>query len=211
MSMVNWELSLKEGLHQFPQRTFGSPSDLTNTRDARERDTLIIACSELGTAPDNISFAEPNRCVVLQHLAASIPSKDECDRHQVLSCDSIEKLFDKHEFRHVIVCGHLLCGVIRSWLKPIERGYTDFGSFRLRFETGTKELVERNYLSNTDEEKLTLMICEHVLCQIENLLTHSFVMKRVRGGTMSLHGWVVDDQSARVLGYSPVESAFVPI
>ena len=211
MSMVNWELSLKEGLHQFPQRTFGSPSDLTNTWDARERDTLIIACSELGTAPDNISFTEPNRCVVLQHLAASIPSKDECDRHQVLSCDSIEKLFDKHEFRHVIVCGHLLCGVIRSWLKPIERGYTDFGSFRLRFETGTKELVERNYLSNTDEEKLTLMICEHVLCQIENLLTHSFVMKRVRGGTMSLHGWVVDDQSARVLGYSPVESAFVPI
>ena len=95
MSMVNWELSLKEGLHQFPQRTFGSPSDLTNTWDARERDTLIIACSELGTAPDNISFAEPNRCVVLQHLAASMPSKDECDRHQVLSCDSIEKLFDK--------------------------------------------------------------------------------------------------------------------
>ena len=187
MSMVNWELSLKEGLHQFPQRTFGSPSDLTNTWDARERDTLIIACSELGTAPDNISFAEPNRCVVLQHLAASIPSKDECDRHQVLSCDSIEKLFDKHEFRHVIVCGHLLCGVIRSWLKPIERGYTDFGSFRLRFETGTKELVERNYLSNTDEEKLTLMICEHVLCQIENLLTHSFVMKRVRDGTCLLY------------------------
>ena len=211
MSLVDWKLSLKAGLHQFPQGTFGSSSDLTNTRDARERDTLIIACSELGTAPDNISFTEPNRCVVLQHLAASIPSKDECDRHQVLSCDSIEKLFDKHEFRHVIVCGHLLCGVIRSWLKPIERGYTDFGSFRLRFETGTKELVERNYLSNTDEEKLTLMICEHVLCQIENLLTHSFVMKRVRGGTMSLHGWVVDDQSARVLGYSPVESAFVPI
>ena len=69
MSMVNWELSLKEGLHQFPQRTFGSPSDLTNTWDARERDTLIIACSELGTAPDNISFAEPNRalfCSILQ-------------------------------------------------------------------------------------------------------------------------------------------------
>lgn len=211
MSLVNCKLSLMEGLHQFPPGVFGSSRDLIDPRDARTRDTLIIACSEQGAAPYNISFAQPNRCVVLQHLAASMPSKADCDRQAGLSYDGIERLFDKHEFRHVIVCGHFGCGVIRSWLRPVDAGHSDPGGFRLRFESGTKRLVEGNYLSNTQEEKLTLMICEHVLCQIENLLTHSFVMSRVRAGTTSLHGWIVDDQSARVLGYSPEESAFVAI
>ena len=64
MSLVNCKLSLMEGLHQFPPNVFGSSRDLIDPRDARTRDTLIIACSEQGAAPYNISFAQPNRCVV---------------------------------------------------------------------------------------------------------------------------------------------------
>ena len=211
MSLVNWKLSLKPNLHQFPQGIFGSTTELIHPPEIRERDTLVIACSEQGSAPDNISFLTPNRSVVLQHLAASMPSQVDCKTYAGLCFDDVERLFDKHEFRHVIVCGHLRCGVIRNWLRPIEEGRSDVGGFRHRFELGTRNLVDQNYLPTNDEQRCTLMICEHVLCQIENLLTHTFVANRVRAKATSFHGWVVNDDSARIMAYSPQKSAFVPI
>jgi len=211
MSLVDRKLSLQRGLHTFPRGIFGSINELMHPTEVRERDTLIIACSEQGASPDNISFATPNRCVVLQHLAASMPSLNECETYEELCCDEVESLFDKYEFRHVIVCGHLYCGVIRHWLRPLKEGHTDVGNFRRRFESGTRDLVDRNYLPSSCKQRCTLMICEHVLCQIENVMTHPFVANRVTARTTSFHGWVVDDDTARVMAYSPQESAFVPV
>jgi carbonic anhydrase len=71
--------------------------------------------------------------------------------------------------------------------------------------------VDSNYAPETATERVTVMICEHVLCQIENVLTHPFAMKRVLARNTSIHGWVIDDESARVFGYDPEEFAFMPI
>lgn len=203
--------ALKAGLHSFPKGAFGSVSDLICPTDARDHDTLMIACSEQGAAPDNVSFAKPGRMMILQHIGASIPSQTECELHEGLSFDEVEKMFDRYQFRHVIICGHLGCGVIRRWLQPSIEGHTDIGSFRLRFEKTTRHLVDNNYAPDTATERVTLMICEHVLCQVENLITHPCVMERVQARNTSFHGWVVDDQTARVFGYDAEESAFVPL
>lgn len=208
MALVKSRISLRADIHPFQKNVFGSVAGLVHPADCRERDTLIITCSELGVAPDYISFGTPERFLFLQHIAGSIPSKAECEASDGLCCDGIEKLFGKYEFRHVIVCGHLDCGVIARWLLPAEAGVRDAGDFRRRFETGTRKLVDNNYFPISSSERLRLMIFEHVLCQIENLLTHSFVSERVRAGMTSFYGWVVDDESARVFGYCPDESAF---
>ncbi len=202
---------LKAGLHHFPHGVFGSADDLIHGTNVRARDTLMVACSGQGFSPDNVSFAEPDRFSVLQHIGASMPSRAECEKHEGLSCDGVEKLFDRHDFRHVIVCGHLDCRVIRNWLQPSIEGHADIGDFRLRFEKGTRKLVDNNYSPKTVAERCTLMICEHVLCQIKNLLTHPFIMERVLAERTSFHGWVIDDETARVFAYSFEESAFVPI
>ena len=207
MALVKSRILLRANIHSFQRNVFGSIPCLVNPPDYREKDTLIITCSELGVAPDCISFGAPERFLVLQHIAGSMPSKAECEVYEGLSCAGIEQLFEKCEFRHVIVCGHLDCGVIARWLQPAEAGERVTGDFRRRFETGTRTLVDNNYFPNSSLERLELMIFEHVLCQIENLLTHSFVAERVRTGT-SFYGRVVDDESARVYGYDPDESAF---
>ena len=208
-SLVEQKLELAKGLHRFPSNAFGSVRELLHPVNVREWDTLMVACSELGTAPDNVSFRTPNRCVILQHLAASIPSSRECANIDGLAFDDVEALFDKYDFRHVIICGHLHCGVIRSWLGPPPKDCSDIGSFWARFEEGTLELVNSNYRTDTFEQRLTLMVCEYVLCQLDNLLTHPFLADRVQKERTKLHGWVLDDDSARVFGYSPQESAFL--
>ena len=199
------------GLHNFPQRSFGSTAKLVNPAHARPGDTLMIACSEQGTAPDDVSFAEPGRFVILQHLAASMPSAEECAGYPQLSVRDVQRLFAKHEFRHVIVCGHLNCGVIRHWLEPASGAIPDAAAFRERFENGTLSLVDRNYRQTTETQRITIIICEHVLCQVENLLTHKFALDRVLTGKTSFHAWVNDDETARVYGYNPDNSAFVAI
>jgi len=211
MSLVKSTFLLKADLHQFPANAFGSISELVDPRHARARDTLIVACSELGYAPDNLSFGNQERFVILQHLAASIPSESECATCEELSLDPISKLFDKYEFRHVIICGHLGSGVIPYWLEPAKRNEDDIGWFRRRFECGTRRLVDDNYAPGSASERIQLMIFEHVLCQIENLLTHPFIAKQTRSGETSLFGWVVDNESARIFGYRPDQSDYTLI
>ena len=211
MSLVKTRVLLKADLHHFPENAFGSVASLVNPAGSRARDTLVIACSELGAAPDCISFGNRNRFLVLQHLAASIPSKSECEGDGRHSFRKIEKEFEKHDFRQLIVCGHLSCGVISHWLQPVPAGFVDVGGYRIRYEQGARRIVENNYSPGSAMKRLELMIFEHVLCQIENLLTHPFLSERVRNGATSLHGWVIDADTARVYSYRPTESAYVII
>jgi len=209
---------LKPEIHQFTGDVFGSTTDLLAPPDEGQTDTLLIACSEQGTGPDYVSCAGPERIVTIQHLAGSMPSRRDCQKYFGLSCDGVEKLFDKHEFRHVILCGHLDSKVIPYWLAddelqpagspPRNSNRSDVGYFRQRFEQGTRDLVDNNYLPSSSEERCRLMIFEHVLCQVENMLTHPFVMKRVFTKRTSFHAWVADNQSPGVFGYDPKLSAF---
>ena len=211
VSLLKQRISLIADLHQFPKMSFGSIDSLLHPETFREPDTLFIACSELGSAPDNISFAPPERFTILQHLAATLPSKIACDLYEELSCEGIQQLFETYDFQHVIICGHLQCQVIQHWLQPASENETDVGKFRLRFQSGTRDLVDHNYLPDSAAERFDLMVFEHVLCQIDNLLTHPFIFDRVQASTTSIYGWVIDNDSARVYGYRPEESAFVLI
>ena len=211
MSLANKIFQIRESLHEFPSGTFGSNRELLAPQVVRERDTLVFACSEQGTAPDNISFTTPNRCVIIQNLAASIPAYSDCIAQEGLSFGDVESLVSKYEFPFLIVCGHLQCGLIRAWLRPNPVSQNDIGGFRKRFERDVVALVDANYEFSDLAQRCTFMICEHVLCQIENLLTHHCIADRVRSGNLSLYGWVVDDETARIYSYAHERSAFVLI
>ena len=211
MSVVKSRFSLRSDLHEFPKDGFGSVASLINPPETRARDTLIIACSELGAALDCLSFGDASRFLVLQHLAASMPSRRDIENDSRLSLEGVSRLFDKHQFSNLIVCGHLACQVIPHWLQPTDVSDDDAYGLRKRFENGTLRLVDNHYAPKTAREHLELLIFEHLLCQIENLLTYPFISERVHSRKTSLFGWVVDNASARVYGYRAEESAFLLI
>ena len=103
-------IELESSLHQFNPDHFGTVYDFVNTADSDQRDTLMIACSDHGTAPDNVSFAGPDRFFILQHLAASIPRPQD---HEIDNTfDGILVAFDGYDIRQIVICGHRGCGVI---------------------------------------------------------------------------------------------------
>ncbi|QEG01228.1 Carbonic anhydrase [Stieleria maiorica] len=199
-------IQLKKHLHRFASDEFGTLADLRESARTSPAGILIVGCADHGLAPDMLSFAEPGQCAVVQNLAASIPRPDQPYDSTVAG---IEYAIVRQQVREVIVCSHLCCRVVRYWMKnPILHGDCDPGC---RFTANARRVVDHFYHYTTESERQTLMICEHTLFQIENLRSHPFVRNRLAAGQLRLHGWVVDDRSARVLAYAPLAHQFVTI
>ena len=94
--------------HPLDSTFFGAVEDLLDESTATEHDTLMIACSDHRTAPDNGSVAPPGRIMILQHLAASIPSAIECDKG--LDIEGTTRIMGEKTIRHIIECGTLAVG-----------------------------------------------------------------------------------------------------
>ena len=199
-------IPLDHKLHNFVPQHFGTLSDLLKEGRPGACDALMIACSDHGTAPDNISFARPGRFFILQHLVSSIPSAD--DYAADMTTADIEYAFDSREIRHVIVCGHLQCGIIRNFLEP---GTADFGGLKERFLDMALEVLDRDDISFSREDRVELLIREHVLLQLEHLQTHHFIRERLETGDLQFHAWVVNDANARVFAFDARLAEFVPI
>jgi carbonic anhydrase len=144
---------------------------------------MMLSCSDHGTAPDNVSFAGPDRFFIIQHLAATIPSVSESNNDTTFA--DTEFAFELEEPKHVIVCGHLACGVIASWL---EAKTIDTGGFKTRFQRTTQAAVDAAYPNLRAADRLEMMIYEHVLFQLENLQSHELI----RLGTKSRRAMVDD-------------------
>ncbi|WP_182866777.1 carbonic anhydrase [Rhodopirellula sp. JC639] len=199
-------IQLKKHLHRFASAEFGTLADLRESVRSSPPGILIVGCAEHDLAPDMLSFADPGQCTVVQNLAASIPRSDQPYDSTVAG---IEYAIVLQRVREVIVCSHLCCRVVRYWMKqPILNGDSDPGC---RFMANARRVVDRFYHYTTESERQTLMICEHTLYQLENLRSYPFIRNRLATGQLRLHGWVVDDRSARVLAYVPMSHQFVTI
>lgn len=54
-------IQLESSLHHLNPDDFGGLNDFLSTADKDERYTLMIACADYGTVPDNVSFPGTDR------------------------------------------------------------------------------------------------------------------------------------------------------
>lgn len=191
-------------LHRFSVEHFGTTDDFLSSAQSTERDTLMIACADQGGAPDDVSFAKPGRFFVVQHLASSIhPASDRDENSSILD---IEFALSHYKIKHVIICGHTECGVIRNWARCSDA--PDVSGMQACFEKTTLKTVNQAYPEYFDEDRIETLICEHTLFQLEHLCSHAFVRNKLETGKLRLHAWVVNDSTARVRAYDPTLGCF---
>lgn len=197
-------LSLVKERHAFDPGFFGKSADLIQSTALNSPDILMVACSDHGTAPDNVSLVHPSRMYVVQHLGQTIPSKH--DGFGNLIVGGIEFAVRWMNVRHAIVCGHSRCVVIRNWAT---RRLGEIAKTHLsQFDAQARSAVDASYPHASLAERVDLYIREHILYQVENLQSHPFIQHRLRSGSLRLHAWLVDESTARVSTFDPSTGQF---
>lgn len=187
---------LPPGRRSFLPDHFGDLSELRKTAASGGRKILMVACCDHGANPDTLSITQPGQLYIVQNMAATVPHAKAT--RLVPSLASIEYAVCFMKVRHAIVCGHLDCRLLPYWLKwhptPTEGD-----------EPAAKMEPPANALPTEP------MVREHVLAQLANLQSHEFIQDKLREGRLRLHGWIVNDQTARIKSFDPQTGDFVPI
>jgi len=197
---------LIKSLHDFDPLVFGTltelKNDLNSSLNTENHVVLLIACADQGMDPDNLSVADPAQLFVVQHMASSILKSG-----REYTDSSIEYAVNYLGVKHVIICGHLQCNLMMTWMQEMPSS-SDIHNLLI---SPTLNLVTHKYENAVHDDRMSLLVREHILIQLENLQSYDFIKARLQEGQLRLHGWIVDDETARIKAFDPSTGQFVPV
>ena len=113
--------------------------------------------------------------------------------------------------RHLIVCGHSDCGVIRALLEPRALdGMSTVQDWLQHVEPAWQYVDEVERHAN-ELTRSTALSHANILAQLDNLRTHSYIQQAQAEGRLEIHGWYYDILSGRIEKYDEAERRFVPL
>ena len=176
-------------------------------------DTLFIACSDSRVVPNTFASTNPGDLFVVRNVGNLIPP---CGDHGISSSEesegaAIEFSVLSLKISHIIVCGHSECAAMGAILgdretvkMPNLRNWLRHGDLAFeKLKSGVvldSKLKSHNQLSQLN-----------VLLQMEHLKTYPDVAKRIKEGTLSIHGWWFDIAKADVYAYEEEMNKFILI
>ena len=156
---------------------------------------LWIGCSDSRVPANQITGHQPGEVFVHRNVANVVVHTD-------LNCLSvIQFAVDVLKIRHIIVCGHTDCAVMKAVLHPEE--FHDLPAVKEwvgQAET-TRRLMREHYTNLTGKDRLIKTTQENVRNQLEHLRTHPAVALQLRKGKVDLHGWVYSISTGDVWVY----------
>ncbi len=112
---------------------------------------------------------------------------------------------------HIIICGHIDCGVMKALLNPEEvQNLPAVKEWMGQVET-TRKLMRELYPDITGNDRLIKTTQENVRVQLEHLRTLPSVVLQLRKGIVDLHGWVYSILTGDVWAYDFSSQEFVSL
>jgi carbonic anhydrase len=153
---------------------------------------LYIGCSDSRVSAEEIMGAEPGEIFVHRNIANLVPNND-------YSANAVINYAIGHlNVKHVVVCGHYLCGGIKAAMQR-----KDYGSLNpwLRNIKDVYRLHVRELAVIEDEtERYDRLVELNVKEQCINVIkTSVFQLHYKSHGFPDVHGWVFDVKSGRLI------------
>jgi carbonic anhydrase len=170
---------------------------------------MFIGCADSRIVPHTLTQQGPGSLFVVRNVGNIVPPSST-EPGGVTA--SIEYAVAVLGIPDIVICGHSGCGAMGAILSGSEQLEKLPAVARwLHYADAARDAVEVKCAHASQEEKLSALVRENVIVQLDNLLTHSTVAKAIEAKQLRLHGWVYDIGSGNVSTYDARAGKFAPI
>lgn len=162
-----------------------------NLGKGQNPELLYIGCSDSRVTAEDLMGLGPGDVFVTRNIANMVISID-------LNVMSVINFAVEHlKVKHVVVCGHYACGGVKAAMKSADLGILNPWLRNIR----DVYRLHRNELNGIeDEEKRYDRLVElNVQEQCVNLIKTAAVQKAYRDRGLTVHGWVFDVHSGKLI------------
>jgi carbonic anhydrase len=200
---------LLSGIHQFHSQVFAREKEFfSQLADGQSPSALFVCCSDSRVDPNLILQADPGELFALRTAGNLIPPYGASNGGEE---SGIEYAVAVLGVKHIVVCGHSECGVMKAMLDPQSAEKLPAMRAWLQRAETTRRIIAENYSNVSGVDLLNAAIKENVLVQIENLQTHPVVAAALQRGDLTLHAWVYRLESGQILAFSSETERFEPL
>lgn len=201
---------LVAGIHHFQQNIFSGQQGLFRSlAEGQAPQALFITCSDSRIDPCLLTQTNPGDLFIMRNAGNFVPSHGASSGGEAAT---VEYAVSVLKVQDIVICGHSHCGAMKAIAHPEQ--LENLPAFRhwMEHAEATARIMQENYEHITDERaRLTAMIEENVLVQLENLRTHPSVAAALARGAIKLHGWVYKFETGQVFAYDPRENQFFAV
>ena len=175
--------------------------------DGQRPSALYVGCSDSRVIPELLTTSSPGELFVVRNIANVVPKLPHSDASVGAAIDyAVEVL----KVPHIIVCGHDGCGGVKATIDGIDKvKHMESLHEWLTCIVPAVETARKLERAKTPDALLRTAVEENVLDSMENLLSFPAVEKRVRDGSVMLHGWVFDLAAGALRVYDAKSEEFV--
>ena len=152
---------------------------------------LYIGCSDSRVSSEELMGVGPGDVFVHRNIANMVPNTD------LNSMSVINYAVEHLEVEHVVVCGHYYCGGVKAAMQSADLGILNPWLRNIR-DVYRIHKDELNTIEN-EEERYKKFVELNVQEQCVNVIKTADVQKAIRNRKLSVHGWVFDIHSGKLI------------
>ncbi|MCG6201384.1 carbonic anhydrase [Psychromonas antarctica] len=171
----------------------------------------IVCCSDSRVDPAIILDCDQGDLFVIRNVANLVPPCESSDSFHGTSA-ALEFAVNELQVESIIVLGHTQCGGIKSLMdrEPQALPETFISKWMKQLENVRHEILA-NQQGVDKEQQYNLCEQQGITQSLANLMTFPCIQKRVAVGSLRLHGWYYDLNSAELFAMQADSDLFQKI
>lgn len=202
------------GVHKFRNDEFGSYRKLFRklSQEGQDPHTLFITCSDSRVLAELITQSKPGDLFVVKNIGNIVPPAGVTGSTNSTAA-AIEFAVALLQVSDIVVCGHSQCGAMEALLRglPADAAIPRLQEW-LALAAPVRQVLHTQYTHlKSHAEQVTAAGEENVLFALDNLRAYPCVEKRLREGSLRLHGWFFKIATAELFAFDPESRQFLPL
>jgi carbonic anhydrase len=157
---------------------------------------LWIGCADSRVVPELITGADPGELFDVRNIANVVPPAASA---ACATGAAVEYAVNHLRVRHIVVCGHTECGGIKALEAPPDPDNEPHIASWLDLARPARTRILAADVPEADRYLETIKA--NVLLQCDNLRSYPCVDEGERSGEISVHAWLYDLHTGRILAF----------